>query len=59
MTEKDALTTRQRRFVAALATQPTIRAAAATAQIAEVTAWRYLADPACQARAGRASRRDA
>lgn len=39
------LSTKQRRFIAALATQPTIRAAAKTAQIAERTAWLYLSDP--------------
>jgi hypothetical protein len=40
-----AVSTRQRRFVAALVAAPTVRDAAAAADIGETTAWRYLQDP--------------
>ncbi len=49
MTDDDRLTTRQRRFIAALASTPTVRDAAALADVSEPTAWRYLADPAVKA----------
>ena len=44
MSENKTLSTRQRRFVAALAATSTVRAAAKAAGIAEATAWRYLDD---------------
>lgn len=46
MTTNDSLSTRQRRFLAALATSPSVKAAAQMAGIAERTAWRYLSDDA-------------
>jgi len=57
MADNGTLTTRQRRFVAALVAAPTVRAAAAAADIGETTAWRYLQDPSV--RATLAERQDA
>ena len=45
MAENGTLSRSQRRFVGALATTRTIRAAAAKANIGERTAWRWLCDP--------------
>lgn len=42
--------TRQDAFIAALLTEKTTRAAAKRAEISEVTAYKYLADPAFQKR---------
>jgi len=41
----DSLTTRQRRFVAALLSTATVRDAAQAAGVGEATAWHYLALP--------------
>lgn len=41
----DSLSTRQRRFVAALLQSSTIRDAAKAAHVGEATAWHYLASP--------------
>lgn len=49
MADNSTLSPRQKRFVAALATSDSIRAAAGTASIAESTAWRYLRDPEVKA----------
>ena len=57
MADNGTLTTRQRRFVAALVAAPTVRDAAAAADIGETTAWRYLQDPGV--RATLAERQDA
>lgn len=45
MAESESLTTKQRRFVAALLASPTIIKAAEVAGVSETTAWRYLSDP--------------
>jgi len=49
MTEKETLTPRQRRFVMALPVCPNMRATAKAAQIAEITAWRYMRLPKIKA----------
>lgn len=46
MGDSESLTTKKRRFVAALLAAPTIRQAAEAAGVGETTAWRYLGDPA-------------
>ena len=45
MTKNDSLSTRQRKFIAAMVSSPTIAEAANVAGIAEKTACRYLGDP--------------
>lgn len=40
------LSTRKRRFLAAIVASPTVRDACAAAGVAESTGWRYLSDPA-------------
>lgn len=57
MVSKDTLSTRQRRFVIAMVGSATVREAAHSAGIAEVTAWRYLRD--AKVRAALAERQDA
>jgi phage terminase small subunit len=44
MGDSECLTTKKRRFVAALLASPTIVKAAETAGVSETTAWRYLSD---------------
>ena len=44
MTQNDSLSPRQHRFLAALVTAPSVKAAAEAAGIGEKTAWRYLGD---------------
>jgi phage terminase small subunit len=48
-TQSAVLNPRQKRFVAALVAAPTVRDAAAAAEIGETTAWRYLQQPAVRA----------
>lgn len=57
MTENGTLSTKQRRFLAALLSEPTTRAAAAEAGVSERAAWRWLGEPTF--RAELASRQDA
>jgi len=47
--EPGILSTRQRRFIAALLLAPSIRQAAAAARVSERSAWKYLADPLVKA----------
>jgi phage terminase small subunit len=49
MGENDRITTKQRRFLAALAGARSVRDAAEAAGIGETTAWRYLRDEAVRA----------
>lgn len=49
MAENGTLSTKQRRFVAALVGARSIRDAAKAANVAERSAWRYLADPKVRA----------
>jgi phage terminase small subunit len=49
VTDNDTLTPRQRRFVNALITAPSVRSAAQESGVGEKTAWRYLALPAVRA----------
>jgi len=46
MSENGTLSRKQRRFVGALLNRPTVREAAAEADVSESTAWRYLGDSA-------------
>ena len=48
MTDSARVTAKQKRFVAALLAEPTVRDAAAAVGVSEPTAWRYLASPAVQ-----------
>lgn len=57
MGESGTLTTKQRRFMAAVVAEPNTRAAAAAAGISQRCAWRWLADPVF--RAELAARQDA
>ena len=54
MKGNESLNRRQRRFVAALLTSPTIEKAAKAAGIGEATAYRYLKQPAVKAELGQA-----
>ena len=49
MGDNGRLSAKQRRFVAFLATTPTIRDAAKAADVGETTAWRWLRQPAVKA----------
>ena len=49
MGDNGRLSPKQRRFVAFLATTPTIRDAAKAADVGETTAWRWLRQPAIKA----------
>jgi hypothetical protein len=49
MTQNGTLSTNQRRALAALLAEPTIRAAARTASLGERTLYRYLSDPVFKA----------
>lgn len=53
MGDDRTLTTRQRRFVAALLSEKTVTAAAEAAKVAPRTAWNYLADDAVRAELAR------
>jgi len=46
MSDSDTLSTKQRRFLTALANTPTVRDAAREAGISEPSGWRYLREPA-------------
>jgi len=46
---RNGMSTRQRRFIQAVMTSPSIKQAAAAAKVGERTAYRYLDDPAVRA----------